>query len=137
MIKIEIVDDLIDPFLSHDGRLEQGSELMFNGRVRSMENDQKIIALEYEQYQGMAEVELTELAKEICQKFPISDLFCKHRMGRVGIGETSLHVSIWSQHRKEAIEAMDFFIFELKKRVPIWKWAILPDGTKVPSDCAH
>ena len=137
MIKIEIVDDLIDPFLSHDGRLEQGSELMFNGRVRSMENDQKIIALEYEQYQGMAEVELTELAKEICQKFPISDLFCKHRMGRVGIGETSLHVSIWSQHRKEAIEAMDFFIFELKKRVPIWKWAILSDGTKVPSDCAH
>nr|MCS5625560.1 molybdenum cofactor biosynthesis protein MoaE [Candidatus Neomarinimicrobiota bacterium] len=72
-----------------------------------------------------------------CEKFPINDLFCKHRMGRVGIGETSLHVSIWSKHRKEAIEAMDCFIFELKKRVPIWKWAILADGTKVPSECTH
>ena len=137
MVIVEIINGPLIPFSSNDDRNQDGAELTFNGRVRDTEYEKAIDALEYEQYQGMAEVELTELAKEICQKFPISDLFCKHRMGRVGIGETSLHVSIWSQHRKEAIKAMDFFIFELKKRVPIWKWAILSDGTKVPSDCAH
>ena len=25
----------------------------------------------------------------------------------------------------------------LKKRVPIWKWAILKDGTKIPSECRY
>ena len=137
MIKIEIVDDLIDPFLSHDGRLEQGSELMFNGRVRSMDNGQKIIALEYEQYEGMAESELKMIAQEVCQKYPITDLFCKHRIGTVAVGETSVHVVILSKHRKEGLDSMTFFLGELKKRVPIWKWAILQDGTKIPSDCTH
>ena len=32
---------------------------------------------------------------------------------------------------------MTFFIIELKKRVPIWKWAILEDGKKIPSECNH
>ena len=137
MVIVEIINGSLTPFPSNDDRNQDGAELTFNGRVRDKEHGKAIVALEYEQYEGMAEAELTELAKEICQKFPISDLFCKHRMGRVGIGEMSLHVSIWSKHRKEAIEGMDCFIFELKKRVPIWKWAIMADGTKVPSECAY
>lgn len=63
----------------------------------------------------MAEVELTQLAKATCEKFPIHDLFCKHRIGRVDVGETSLHVSIGSKHRKEGLDAMTWFISELKK----------------------
>ena len=137
MVIVEIVNGPIEPFLSNDDRNKDGAELIFNGRVRDIEHGHKIVALEYEQYEGMAEDELTTLAAETRENFSINDLFCKHRMGKVDIGETSLHVSIWSKHRKEAIEAMDWFIFELKKRVPIWKWAIHPDGTKVPSECAH
>ncbi len=137
MVIIEIINGPLTPFSSNNHQNRNGAELTFNGRVRDTENGKAIDALEYEQYEGMAEAELTELANEICQKFPIKDLFCKHRMGWVGIGETSLHVSIWSKHRKEAIEAMDDFIFKLKQRVPIWKWAILSDGRKVPSECTH
>ena len=137
MVIVEIVNGHIEPFPSNDDRNRDGAELTFNGRVRDTEHGKKIVALEYEQYKGMAEAELTTLAEETCKKYPINDLFCKHRMGKVEIGEMSLHVSIWSQHRKEAIEAMDCFIKELKKRVPIWKWAILADGTKVPSECTH
>ena len=137
MVKAEVVNGPIDFFPSVDNRQQDGAELVFNGRVRATEQGENITALEYEQYEGMAEAELTQLAEEAMKKFPIHDLFCRHRIGRVDVGETSLHVSIWSQHRKEAIEAMDFFIKELKKRVPIWKWAILSDGTKVPSECEH
>ena len=57
--------------------------------------------------------------------------------GKVKAGELSIHIMILSKHRKEAIKAMDWFIFELKKNVPIWKWAILNDGRKIPSDCMH
>ena len=81
--------------------------------------------------------ELRIIAQETRNKFLIKDLFCRHRIGEVKVGETSLHVSIWSKHRKEGLEAMSFFIIELKKRVPIWKWAILENGEKIPSECKH
>ena len=137
MVKAEIVNGPIDFFPSEDNRQQDGAELVFNGRVRATEHGENITALEYEQYEGMAEAELTQLAEEVMKKFPIHDLFCRHRIGRVDVGETSLHVSIWSKHRREGLDAMDFFITELKKRVPIWKWAILEDGSRIPSKCDH
>ena len=137
MIKIQITKKKINYFQFDESRTEDGSELFFNGRVRSEEEGKVIKALEYEQYEDMAEKELRIIAQETQNKFPIKDLLCRHRIGEVKVGETSLHVSIWSKHRKEGLEAMSFFIIELKKRVPIWKWAILENGEKIPSECKH
>jgi len=137
MIITEIVRGLIIPFPSDDSRMDEGAELIFNGRVRDKEQGKLITGLEYEHYNGMAEKELNDIAIKTVNKFPIRDLLCRHRVGRVNIGETSLHVTIWSKHRKEGLEAMTYFIKELKKQVPIWKWAILEDGKKIPSACSH
>jgi len=137
MIKIEIVKGPITPFPSDDSRTQDGAELVFNGRVRAKEHGENITALEYEQYEGMAETELRNLAENTVKRFPLHDLLCKHRVGKVKVGETSLHVVIWSKHRQEGIDAMSWFIVELKKRIPIWKWAILEDGSRIPSECAH
>ena len=137
LVLTEIIPVPILPFPSDNTRREEGSELIFNGRVRGTEQGQDILALDYEYYEGMAEQELQTLADKTVVKFPIQDLFCRHRVGRITIGETSLHVSIWSRHRKEGLEAMTYFIRELKKRVPIWKWAILVSGERIPSECAH
>ena len=137
MIKVEIIRDPVKLFAINDDRKEDGAELVFNGRVRNMERDKEIIALEYEQYEGMAELELKEIAQRTCKKFPIKDLFCRHRIGMINVGEISLHVVIWSKHRREGLEAMNWFISEIKKHVPIWKWAIMIDNTRVPSECEH
>ena len=137
MIKVEIIGSHLIPFDSNDNQKEKGAELIFNGRVRGTDHGEKIKMLEYEQYEDMAEKELRMIAQETQNKFPIKDLLCRHRIGEVKVGETSLHVSIWSKHRKEGLEAMSFFIIELKKRVPIWKWAILENGEKIPSECKH
>jgi len=137
MIIVEIVNGPIKFFQTNDNHQQDGAELIFNGRVRATELGENITALEYEQYEGMAETELTQLAEETVGKFPIHDLFCKHRIGKINVSETSLHVVIWSKHRKEGLEAMTWFITELKKRVPIWKWAIMEDGRKIPSECSH
>ena len=137
MIKIEIVKGSITPFPSDDSRSQDGAELVFNGRVRATEHGENITALEYEQYEGMAETELRNLAENTVKRFPIHDLLCKHRVGKVKVGETSLHVVIWSKHRQEGIDAISWFIVELKKQIPIWKWAILEDGSRIPSECAH
>ena len=61
----------------------------------------------------------------------------RHRVGRVEVGEVALHAAVWSKHRREGIDAMSWFIVELKKRVPIWKWALLEDGSRVPGVCDH
>lgn len=137
MVKVEIVNGPIDFFPPNDNHRQDGAELTFNGRVRSTEHGKNITALEYEKYEGMAELELTQLAEETVGKFPINDLFCRHRVGKVNVGETSLHVVIFSKHREEGIDSLSWFISELKKRVPIWKWAILEDGSRVPSECVH
>ena len=137
MIIVEIVDSDIEPFVSSNNQKEKGAELIFNGRVRETEHGKKIKTLEYEQYEGMAKKELINIARETKKRFPVDDIFCRHRIGEVKVGKASLHVVIWSKHRKEGLEAMTFFIIELKKRVPIWKWAILEDGKKIPSKCNH
>lgn len=137
VVKIEIVTGKIEPFPSDDTRQSEGAELVFNGRVRVTENEENIRGLFYEYYEGMAEEELQNLAVEAAEKFPISDLFCRHRVGEIPVGESALHISIWSVHRTEGLDAMGWFISELKKRIPIWKWAVLPDGTRIPSDCQH
>ena len=137
MVKVEIVNGPIDFFPPNNNHSQDGAELTFNGRVRSTEHGKNITALEYEKYEGMAELELTQLAEETMGKFPINDLFCRHRVGKVNVGETSLHVVIFSKHREEGIDSLSWFISELKKRVPIWKWAILEDGSRVPSECVH
>ena len=137
MIRVKIAKDPVKLFGVDDKRKEDGAELIFNGRVRNMEQGKEIIALEYEQYEGMAEVELKKIAEQTCKKFPITDLFCLHRIGIIDVGEISLHVVIWSKHRRESLEAMNWFISELKKHVPIWKWAIMIDNTRVPSECEH
>ena len=137
MIIVEIVDSDIEPFVSSDNHKEKGAELIFNGRVRETEHGKKIKTLEYEQYEGMAKKELINIARETKKRFQVNDIFCRHRVGEVKVGEASLHVVIWSKHRKEGLEAMSFFIIELKKRVPIWKWAILENGEKIPSECKH
>ena len=91
MIQVEIINGPITPFPSDNSHQDNGAELVFNGRVRDTENGENIIALEYEQYEGMAEAELRKLAKETVQKYLVHDLFCRHRVGKVNVGEASLH----------------------------------------------
>ncbi|MCA9664858.1 MAG: molybdenum cofactor biosynthesis protein MoaE [Myxococcales bacterium] len=125
--------EALPPLDSDDSRAEEGAELIFHGRVRRGEGELSIVALHYEHYEGMAEKELAALAAECAARFEIRDITCLHRVGRVAVGEASLRVEIWSAHRGPAIEALAWFISELKQRVPIWKWAVTADGTRAPT----
>ena len=71
MLDIQIVNQPIIYFEHEENRNKDGSELLFNGRVRSKEGDNLIKELEYEQYEGMALSELTNLANESLNKYPI------------------------------------------------------------------
>ncbi len=136
-VDTRITEDPLPPLEPDDSRVKLGAELLFHGRVRDEEEGRPIVALEYERYEGLAEKELERVALDTVERFPIDQLVCWHRIGRVGVGEASLRVVVWSCHRVEGLEAMAWFISSLKHRVPIWKWAVTADGERFPSTCGH
>jgi molybdopterin synthase catalytic subunit len=77
--------------------------------------------LEYEAYREMALSKLGDLEKLACQRWPIRSLAIVHRLGRVEVKEASVAVVVSTPHRKDAFEAGQWLIDELKKQVPIWK----------------
>ena len=52
-----------------------------------------------------------------------------HRYGEFKVGDELVFVAISAGHRREAFEACQYFIDELKQRVPIWKKEVTPDGS--------
>ncbi len=133
-MKIAITDHSIQPPVSDSSERDTGSELIFRGIVRNMENGIQIAALEYEHYHDMAELKLQEIARMAIDKFKIQDIDCIHRSGPVVVGDVAVQIVIRSRHRKEALLAMDWFISEMKREVPIWKWGITQEGERFPSD---
>jgi molybdopterin synthase catalytic subunit len=112
---------------------DSGAELVFRGIVRPEEGGRAIVALDYEHYADMAARELQRLAEEAAVRFGLHEVRCVHRVGRVGVGEPSLEVVIRARHRAETLDAMAWFIGELKQRVPIWKWGVTASGERFPS----
>ncbi len=137
MVTTRIIKNKIPALPSDESHINDGAELQFYGRVREMENGQPIVALDYEYYEGMAEKELQKLGEETMSRFAINQLDCIHRVGKIPVGEASLRVVIWSKHRVEALDAMTWFISQMKKDVPIWKNAVLEDGSRIPSMCSQ
>ena len=133
MITVEVVEGALPTFDNRPEGGETGSEVVFMGRVRNVENDRPIVALFYEAYEPMALKELQAVAAETSDKFEIQDLFCWHRIGEVPVGETSLKIVIWSRHREAGLEAVAWLVREIKLRIPIWKWGITSEGERFPS----
>jgi len=117
-------------------RPDAGAELVFHGRVRGDEGGMPITAIEYEAYEPMAHAQLLALADETLRRFPVHEVECIHRIGIVRVGEASLRVVLRSAHRTEALEALAWFVRELKVRVPIWKWGITAEGRRFASHTA-
>lgn len=140
-VRTSIVEGPLPPLHLKDDNPEDGAELIFHGRVRGTEEGQPILGLRYEVYPSMAQRELQSLAETAKNKFSLDELVCEHRVGDVSVGEASLRVVIRSAHRLEALEAMAWFVTELKRTVPIWKWARFENGTTLPcgpcEGCAH
>ncbi|MGB0424867.1 MAG: molybdenum cofactor biosynthesis protein MoaE [Flavobacteriales bacterium] len=105
-----------------------GAYVTFNGEVRNHSNKQPVLFLEFEAYESMALKEMDKLLQQAARKWDINAAAIVHRLGKVEIGESAVVISVGSSHRKEAFEACQFLINELKQSVPIWKKEHLEDG---------
>lgn len=90
---------------------------------------QRVEGLSYEAFEPMALDVLDEIAAEIEARFGVRRLAVVHRVGEVGVGETSVLIAVAAAHRGEAFEACRYAIEELKARVPIWKAERFADGS--------
>ncbi len=109
-------------------RGEDGAFVNFEGVARNNTKGRPTVHLEYECYEPMAIKVMAEIGREIARSHPIGRIAMVHRLGRIGIGETSVCVVVTAPHRKPAFDAALEGINRLKRTVPIWKKEFFVDG---------
>lgn len=95
-----------------------GAVVLFVGVVRK---DPGVDSLVVQSYEEMAEEKIDELISTSKERFNIERMDIVHRTGELGIGDNIVLIGASAPHRKDAFEACQWAIDELKKIVPIWK----------------
>lgn len=99
-----------------------GAIVTFLGVVRDSEKEASITALEYEAFDAMARHQFNKLLDQLEQRWPvIQSIRVIHRTGVIPAGIPSLWIELTAPHRAEAFAALQWFIDEMKRVVPIWK----------------
>ncbi len=127
-----LVSERIEPDLggSASGG-ESGAVVLFLGVVRSdAEGQHRVTALTYQAYELLAEREMRLLVLDAYERWPITDVVIRHRIGSVPVGEIALYVQVAAPHRAEAYHASQWIIERIKSEVPIWKQTNYDDGSK-------
>jgi len=131
-INIELTKDEIDvASASALPSIGSGGECIFVGRIRPdhTERHGNLIALDYTCYHEMAKKELRSVAQEAIDRFSVRFVRLIQAICRVEVGEASVVIAVSCEHRKDAFDACEYIIDELKKRAPIWKQEFWADGT--------
>ena len=98
-----------------------GGIVTFLGTGREMSKGENITKLNFEHYPQMAGKKLEEIRVQAIEDFKIIDMSIIHRIGEIDIGENIVLIVAAGEHRKEAFEACEWAIAELKRTTPIWK----------------
>ncbi|HSI71533.1 MAG TPA: ThiF family adenylyltransferase, partial [Fimbriimonas sp.] len=122
-------DPVIGPLLESDQRT--GAVVVFEGLVRNRNDGKRVKALEYEAFDEMAVLHGQRILLEAKDRFGLLDVSCVHRVGLLELGDVAIRVEAAAEHRREAFEACEWVVDEVKRRVPIWKKEHYVDG---PSD---
>ncbi len=107
---------------------QAGAIATFTGTTRVVSRGRTVTHLEYEAYEGMAEQVMAEIADELLARHELCAVAIHHRVGRVGIGDTSVVIAVSAPHRADALAACKAAIDELKERVPLWKKEVYDGG---------
>jgi molybdopterin synthase catalytic subunit len=121
----------VDEALKAVAAPDAGGTVVFLGTVRNHSDDMgRVERLEYSAYREMAEKVLSDVAGEAVGRWPLMGVAVLHGVGDLSIGDHTVVVACSSAHRGEAFEACRFVIDEVKRRVPIWKKEVGPDGER-------
>ena len=105
-----------------------GAIATFLGTVRAESRGRKVVRLEYEAYEGMAENVMAELAEQLQERYDLCAIAITHRIGVCEIGEASVAIAVSAPHRQDALAACRDAIDTLKESVPLWKKEVYEGG---------
>ena len=105
-----------------------GAVATFLGTTRIRSRGRTVRLLEYEAYEGMAEQVMEEIAAGLLARYDLCRVAMTHRVGPVGIGETSVAIAVSAPHRADALAACRDAIDTLKLEVPLWKKEVYEGG---------
>ncbi|CAM6097566.1 unnamed protein product [Calypogeia fissa] len=127
---LEIVDTPLEMAKYVDAVRDHGAGAIttFIGTTRGTFQGREVIELQYEAYKPMALLELKKICTSARTRWSLIGVAVAHRLGIVPIGEESVFIAVSSAHRKDALEACQFLIDELKATVPIWKKEVYSNG---------
>ena len=111
------------------GRRDIGAVVTFTGLCR--DEGGTLAALEIEHYPGMAEEEITRVAREAASRWPLEGIVAIHRYGLIKPGEPIVLAVTASTHRTEAFAAASFLMDYLKTKRRSGRNSMSPD--KVPA----
>ena len=109
-------------------RSSNGAVVTFEGTTRDETGGQRVLHLEYEADEPMAEKVLAQVMEETATRFGVSDMAARHRVGHLEIGEVSLVVAVAAPHRLEAFLAAQYAVDRIKHIVPVWKKEFFESG---------
>jgi len=137
-IKNVFIDGPISPekiatsIAHHQVKTQIGAHDIFLGQVRADCIDGKIVsAIDYSAHEEMANQAFHDIREDAFKKFDLSCMHIYHSKGIVRTGELCLFVFTSSAHRKDAMEACQFLVEEIKVKVPVFGKEIFEDGTHV------
>ncbi|MEE6294677.1 molybdenum cofactor biosynthesis protein MoaE [Georgenia wangjunii] len=105
-----------------------GAVVTFAGVVRDHDGGRAVAGIEYVAHPGAGAV-VTEVAEDIAARFPVDAVAVVHRVGTLAVGDVALGVAVAAAHRGEAFAALTELVEEVKRRLPVWKRQVFPDGT--------
>ncbi len=135
----------LDPGLLHRRLVhpDAGAVVVFTGTTRATNRGQDVVQLDYEAFHEMAGPEMARIFDECLARYGeggseptaatqpgarVLRMLCVHRVGTVGVAESSVVVGVSSPHRDTAFQAARFLIDALKARLPVWKKEVYGGG---------
>lgn len=118
-ISIQEDDFSLDSELACLRDKQSGAIASFIGTVR--DSDSSLLSLTLEHYPDMTERQITKIANEAAQKWPLMAVRIIHRVGKLLPQDNIVLVAASSAHREAALEAVHFMMDYLKTDAPFWK----------------
>jgi molybdopterin synthase catalytic subunit len=124
---VRVTETLVSPQLLLDGLKTDsaGSIVMHLSIVRPDSKGRKVVSIEYEADIKAAERELSHIADEIMTKWKIQDIVLYRRVGKLNLGDVILIAAVAAPHRKEAFEACDHAVEQMRNMTSIRKKEIV------------
>ncbi len=105
----------LEALASSVSRPGAGAIVSFQGTTR------EVTRLDYEAYGEMAAERIERILRECVDGHGLEAAAAEHRVGPVGLGESSVIVAVSAAHRGEAFAGAREAIDRIKAEAPIWK----------------